>query len=262
MDESTPARTASRKVRLRIAWEQAAPSYDDQYGHAFSSRREREAWDGVLRRLVPSQPPRRVLELGAGTGPTALLLAEAGHDVTALDLATQMTIQISARTADAGPPVSVVLGDAEALPFAEGSFDVVFSRYLVWTLLEPLRALHEWRRVTRPGGQVIAIDSLAPQPDLVRRLGGLAARGRTLVRRKAGAESGAPAWHYDADLMSQLPLNSPASPEPVRQVWVAAGLNDVGAVRLSRLDATLRRAMPITLRLTRDYHRYLVRGRV
>jgi ubiquinone/menaquinone biosynthesis C-methylase UbiE len=49
-------------------------------------------------------------------------------------------------------------GDAEQLPFAPGSFDLVISRHVLWTLPHPEAAIDEWLRVLRPGGRLAIID--------------------------------------------------------------------------------------------------------
>ena len=54
--------------------------------------------------------------------------------------------------------VQFQLGDIFALPFADASFDVVWTKYLLQWLKEPKRALNELKRVTRPGGVVVSCD--------------------------------------------------------------------------------------------------------
>src|SRR5206468_6300757 len=48
--------------------------------------------------------------------------------------------------------------DAEHLPYPDGSFDLVISRHVLWTLPHPEEALDEWLRVLRPGGRLAIID--------------------------------------------------------------------------------------------------------
>lgn len=58
------------------------------------------------------------------------------------------------RAREAVPGAEVVVGDAGALPFEDGSFDVVLSAFTVFFFDEPTDALREWRRVLKPGGRI------------------------------------------------------------------------------------------------------------
>src|SRR5699024_7496858 len=49
--------------------------------------------------------------------------------------------------------------DAVAPSFADGSFDAVVSRYVMWTLHDPLTALTNWKRLLRPGGVLVLVDA-------------------------------------------------------------------------------------------------------
>lgn len=53
---------------------------------------------------------------------------------------------------------SLAVGDATALPFPDGGFDVVVSSSVLHYLPDPVQALTEWRRVLRPGGQLVVTD--------------------------------------------------------------------------------------------------------
>jgi ubiquinone/menaquinone biosynthesis C-methylase UbiE len=93
-----------------------------------------------------------VLDVGAGSGNATIPAARAGARVTALDLAPGL-LEVGRRRADAaGVEVEWVEGDAEALPFADESFDIVLS--LVGVQFAPRHAVAaaEMARVLRPGG--------------------------------------------------------------------------------------------------------------
>ena len=97
------------------------------------------------------------LDVGTGTGFVALRLAELGHAVTAIDQAERMLAITQRQVVDRDLGVWLARADAEVLPFANDSSDVVISR---WLLPEPDHALAEWIRVLRPGGLLIAVSSL------------------------------------------------------------------------------------------------------
>ena len=105
------------------------------------------------------QPGQRILEVGIGTGLT-LPMYPAGCRVTGLDLSVPMLAQAQERIAkmDGGPRVSLLRGDAERLPFASNSFDVVYAPYVMSVVGDPVRAARELRRVCAPSGRIILLN--------------------------------------------------------------------------------------------------------
>jgi malonyl-CoA O-methyltransferase len=133
------------KRRVRAAFSRSAPRYD---ARAEVQARVRARALALVAAATPAA--RRVLDVGAGTGAlvAALAAARPGLAATAVDLAPGMC----AATRAAAPGARVVAADAEALPFAAASFDLVVSTSTLQWLprLEP--ALAEVRRVLAPGG--------------------------------------------------------------------------------------------------------------
>jgi ubiquinone/menaquinone biosynthesis C-methylase UbiE len=96
-----------------------------------------------------------VLEVGCGSGIAVQLFAEAGANVTAIDLTPWAVETTRARLDAFGLDGEVLEADGENLPFAEASFDLVFSWGVIHHSSDMDRALREIVRVTRPGGQVV-----------------------------------------------------------------------------------------------------------
>lgn len=97
---------------------------------------------------------RDVLEIGCGTGVHARLLAEAGARMTAIDL-TPTAVEMTKRRLElAGLEADVREADAESLPFADASFEFVWSWGVVHHSESTDRVLAEIARVLRPGGQL------------------------------------------------------------------------------------------------------------
>lgn len=105
------------------------------------------------RRLVTfAGPPvgTRLLDVGAGRGAVARAALASGCAVTAVDASAEAVSRLRADH----PDIVVYQRDADALGFADGSFDVVSAGFVVQELTEPLPVLAEFRRVLAPGGTV------------------------------------------------------------------------------------------------------------
>jgi ubiquinone/menaquinone biosynthesis C-methylase UbiE len=137
----------------------------------------------------PSEPGRRLLDVGGGTGNYAAALRDEGWQPVVCDRSPEMLAHAAAKGLEA------VEADAQALPFEDASFDAVICVSMLHHVDDPPRALAEQRRVLRPGG-----------------------RGALMVYTREDLE---PAWYHDyfpstrawmdashprlADLMTELP---------------------------------------------------------
>ena len=102
-------------------------------------------------------PQTRLLDVGCGVGQTSCLLAgQFGAKVTGLDRSAGMVGRARQRQQKEGVSAQFVEGDAYALPFEEGQFEVVFAESVTLFLDRP-RVLSEVRRVLEPGGVVCDI---------------------------------------------------------------------------------------------------------
>jgi ubiquinone/menaquinone biosynthesis C-methylase UbiE len=146
-----------------------------------------------LRAMLEGQAAPQVLDVATGTGRVPLLLASQpwfGGQVCGVDIAPAMLAQAHAKVAAAGLGARVALreGDASALPWPDGAFDLVTSLEALEFFPRPRRALAEMARVLRPGGALV----VSKYPDLWARalpLKGLTRRGmaRALERLNLGA---------------------------------------------------------------------------
>lgn len=110
--------------------------------------------------LVDLSNVQQALDAGCGTGaflvPLARRLTPQGATVIGLDLAEGTLGQARARVQAEGLPVNCVIGDVEALPFDDGSFDLVLANYMLYHVPNLEQAIAELRRVLRPGGMLLA----------------------------------------------------------------------------------------------------------
>jgi SAM-dependent methyltransferase len=96
-----------------------------------------------------------VVDLATGTGNAALLAARAGALVTGLDAAPRLIEVARGRAATEGVEASFVVGEIEALPFDDGSFDVALSVFGLIFAGDASRAFDELIRVLRPSGRAL-----------------------------------------------------------------------------------------------------------
>lgn len=107
-------------------------------------------------RVARVRPGEHVLDLATGTGITAIGARERGARVTGVDLTPELLGVARGKAADAGfSDIDFREGDAEALPFADASFDVVISTCGHMFAPDQPRVAAELARVTRPGGRVV-----------------------------------------------------------------------------------------------------------
>ena len=139
------------------AWNQGGADYD-AISYAIS-----DALAHAAQRLW-AQPGERVLDIATGTGWTARNVARAGAQVVAIDIATELLNAAKALSALTTPSIDFQPADAEALPFADASFDAVISTFGIMFAGDQGRAASEAARVCRPGGRVV-VAAWSPEPN-------------------------------------------------------------------------------------------------
>lgn len=137
---------------LRV-WDKAAPRYD----------REIRFWEKVQfgggREWVAERAHGRLLEVAIGTGRN-LPFYPSGVSVTGLELSPAMLDVARQRAADHGIEVHLQVGDAQALPFDDATFDTAVCTLSLCAIPDPGAAIAEMRRVLRPGGLLLLVDHI------------------------------------------------------------------------------------------------------
>ncbi|MFN7086368.1 MAG: class I SAM-dependent methyltransferase [Burkholderiales bacterium] len=106
----------------------------------------------------------RALDVACGPGIVAAALARDAGEVVACDITPEMLARAVRRCAGAGlSNVRCILGEAETLPFADGTFDVAVARSALHHFPRPERALAEMARVLRPSGRVVIVDVMSAE---------------------------------------------------------------------------------------------------
>ncbi len=136
----------------------AAASYDSKWGIDFGDVGQNQV-TGKLGKALGVLPDRAfgdALEIGAGTGYFSLNLLQAGliERATATDISPGMLATLEENASRLGLDVRSAAVEAETLPFADESFDLVFGHAVLHHIPDLERAFSEFGRVLRPGGTV------------------------------------------------------------------------------------------------------------
>jgi ubiquinone/menaquinone biosynthesis C-methylase UbiE len=121
--------------------------------------------EGVAQALVDRSgagTESELLDVATGSGNVAIAAATAGARVTGLDITPELLELARVRAAEAGAEIDFIEGDAEQLPFADDSFDVVTSCFGVMFAPRQEVAVGELTRVARPGA-TIAVAAWTPE---------------------------------------------------------------------------------------------------
>jgi len=161
------------------------------------------------RRAISYLPSGPRLDLGGGTGAASPVL---GPGVVALDPAPEMLAL--------NPSALRVVGVGEQLPFADGSFDAVFSAYVFRNLDSVPATLDEIARVLRPGGKAGVVDLGRPEVSWQR---SLHRAGSAVVLPMVGAATGAREeytyLHHSLDSLPQPQMLFAAGPLQIEELW-------------------------------------------
>ena len=113
---------------------------------------------GGDRFLPPLASGMKVLDVGCGTGAIARQVARRHVDVVGLDREPDEIAAAQELASQAAVNVTFQIGTAEALPYADATFDGSYCRFLLEHLVNPLPALSEMARVVKPGGWICALE--------------------------------------------------------------------------------------------------------
>ena len=224
-------------------WTRRAPSYSDVNQEELGGS-QHSVWSRVIDQRIQShfgnrsRDQIRLLDVGTGPGFFAIILAELGYQVTAVDYTEAMLNQ--ARK-NAGPLASIIdfrRMDAEQLTFPDGAFDVIVSRNLTWNLSSPAKAYSQWTRVLKENGLLLNFDANWYRYLFNAQANALHLEDRKNVRENNAADDTAgtdvdameaiarqaplsarrrPAW--DIHVLHGLGMSVFADPEIWKQVW-------------------------------------------
>ena len=147
-----------RKERIVNYWEKRSDSFLEQRRQELHSEMA-ERWMKEIRAQMPEGENLRILDVGCGAGFFSILLAKAGHQVTGIDLTPDMIKNARILAKEENADCEFLVMDAENPEFPDGSFDMIISRNLTWTLPHVRHAYGEWIRVLKKGGVLLNFDA-------------------------------------------------------------------------------------------------------
>ena len=155
--ESVDERDKARRVRG--VFDSVAPRYDLM--NDLMSMGLHRAWKAYTVLVANVRPGQRVLDIAGGTGDLALAFSKKVGPtgvVVHTDINEAMLRTGRDRLLDAGVPLPTTVCDAEKLPFADGSFDLVSVAFGLRNMTRKDAALAEMNRVLRPGGKLLVLE--------------------------------------------------------------------------------------------------------
>jgi ubiquinone/menaquinone biosynthesis C-methylase UbiE len=224
-------------------WSIRALSYSEE----MSSMDKRDEWKSELQQRIESCYPEKkpdeikILELATGHGYFAAILAELGYSVTAVDMAPGMLAEAKKNYVQFANRIQFVEMNAEELSFEDGTFDVVFSRFLTWLLPRPEQAYSEWTRVLKPGGLMLTYDTMQMNQRTPDNENTSAKKEENSTRAKLLEKTGMREELYDnlIDLSNELEIGYLKRPEwditILTKLGVDASSEDV--IRLSAIES-------------------------
>jgi ubiquinone/menaquinone biosynthesis C-methylase UbiE len=243
------------KLNIAHVWDISSDNYDNKEGHGIHSEIEREAWKNLFKSLLPLGR-LEVLDVGCGTGEIGLLVAELGHHVTGLDLSEKMLAKARDKTSKKMYDITFKKGDAEDPPFEAGTFDVVVTRHLLWTLPHPDTAVKNWKKVLKKGGVLIVIDGLYNGGLIERKTRQFISDFLTLLFERRYPRR----RQYPNEIKNELPNPNGVPPEKTFEYFRKAGFKNVKGLDLKEISKIQMKKMSFRKRIAFKPQSHLIYG--
>ncbi|NLU11250.1 MAG: class I SAM-dependent methyltransferase [Tepidanaerobacter acetatoxydans] len=139
-------------------WDDSADIYSELIIDEINSFKK-ESWKNLIKENLGKNKYKNVLDIGTGPGFFAIIMAEMGYDVTAIDSSEHMLKQAISNAKIAGVNANFLKCDINDCNLPKESFDVIISRNVTWTLQDPVKVYKIWYDLLKPGGKVLIFDA-------------------------------------------------------------------------------------------------------
>jgi demethylmenaquinone methyltransferase/2-methoxy-6-polyprenyl-1,4-benzoquinol methylase len=231
MPVSSPGPMPSLRKRHAEQLFRGLPGHYDRVGAVMSFGQD-PRWRRALVDAVDPRPGMRILDVATGTGMVAFALAARGAEVVGLDQSEAMLGGARARlerTPELAGRMSFVLGEAEALPFADGEPAALSFTYLLRYVDDRAATMRELARVLRPGGRIGMVEFWVPHHTALRMLWRLHTRaGLPLLGRAVSRE-----WYEVGRFLGPNIEQFHAAEPDLPALWREAGIRQAAQRELS-----------------------------
>lgn len=138
-------------------WNNRSNTYSEMINEDMNSFK-RLAWSDIIRSKVEGKDRVKALDVGTGPGFFAIIMAQMGFDVTAIDSSEKMLEEARANAKLAGVEINFIKTDGEELGIEE-EFDLIISRNVTWTLKEPEKTYKKWYESLKEDGRLVIFDA-------------------------------------------------------------------------------------------------------
>jgi demethylmenaquinone methyltransferase / 2-methoxy-6-polyprenyl-1,4-benzoquinol methylase len=207
------------------------PSAYDRMGAVLSFGQD-PRWRRALIEAIDPRPGQRILDVATGTGMVASGLARRGAEVTGLDQSEHMLSaarQRLAEHADLAGKITLVQGEAEHLPFADGEFDALTFTYLLRYVDDRAATMRELARVVKPRARIGMVEFGVPGSRPLR----AAWRVHTRVGLPLLGRAVSPAWVEVGRFLGPNIEQFHAAEPDLSRLWNDAGITNVRERRMS-----------------------------
>lgn len=138
---------------IQTYWTNRAEGYS-QVNQGELHSEQKYKWQQTLLQYIPFKANKsiKILDIGTGPGFFAIILAQLGFDITAIDYTEQMLLEAKQNAGKLSEQIDFQQMDAQNLNFPDEKFDIIVTRNLTWNLENPQQAYSEWYRVLKKDG--------------------------------------------------------------------------------------------------------------
>lgn len=120
---------------------------------------KKEILKNLILRNISTKNTLKILDIETGKGFFAMIMAEEGHDVTAIDSTAHIVNEVKVNSSKYKMKIDFRIMDKNTLDFRDKTFDLIISSNITWDLQSPKSAFTEWKRVLKDDGTLVYFDS-------------------------------------------------------------------------------------------------------